>query len=344
MGDTVKKATVLVTGGAGYIGSHTVVELLDQGYDVIIVDNFSNSKPEVLRRIREITGKDFLFYKKDLLDKDGLEEVFEKHRIDAVIHFAGLKAVGESVAKPMEYYHNNLTGTLNLCSLMQKHNIKRMVFSSSATVYGVNNKAPFTEDMPLSAINPYGWTKFMIEQILRDIYVADNSWSTILLRYFNPIGAHESGRIGEDPNGIPNNLMPYITQVAVGKLEYLKVFGDDYDTHDGTGVRDYIHVVDLAKGHISALEKVLTSAGIDAVNLGTGEGYSVLDVVKSFENANGIKIPYKVTGRRPGDIDICFADTSKALRVLDWKAEKTLEDMCRDSWNWQKNNPDGYGE
>lgn len=342
--NTDKKATILVTGGAGYIGSHTVVELLDQDYEVIIVDNFSNSKPEVLKRIREITGKDFLFYQADLLEKAGLEEVFKKHPIEAVVHFAGLKAVGESVSIPIQYYYNNLTGTLNLCGLMQKYNVKRMVFSSSATVYGLNNKAPFTEDMPLSATNPYGWTKFMIEQILRDIYVSDNSWSTILLRYFNPIGAHESGRIGEDPSGIPNNLMPYITQVAVGKREHLNVFGNDYDTHDGTGVRDYIHVVDLAKGHICALEKVMKGTGIDAVNLGTGVGYSVFDVVKSFEKANGIKIPYKITGRRPGDIATCFADPSKALKVLGWKAERNLEDMCRDSWNWQKNNPDGYGE
>lgn len=344
MRNTANKPTVLVTGGAGYIGSHTVVELLDQDYGVIIVDNFSNSKPEVLKRIREITGKDFLFYQVDLLDKEALEEVFKKHPIDAVIHFAGLKAVGESVSIPIRYYHNNLTGTLNLCDLMQKYNVKRMVFSSSATVYGLHNKAPFTEDMPLSATNPYGWTKFMIEQILRDIYISDNSWSTILLRYFNPIGAHESGRIGEDPNGTPNNLMPYITQVAVGKRDHLNVFGNDYDTHDGTGVRDYIHVVDLAKGHIKALEKVMTGTGIDAINLGTGIGYSVLDVVKSFEKANGVKIPYKIVGRRPGDIATCFADPSKALKVLGWKAEKSLEDMCRDSWNWQKNNPDGYGK
>lgn len=344
MRNTANKPTVLVTGGAGYIGSHTVVELLDQDYGVIIVDNFSNSKPEVLKRIREITGKDFLFYQVDLLDKEALEEVFKKHPIDAVIHFAGLKAVGESVSIPIRYYHNNLTGTLNLCDLMQKYNVKRMVFSSSATVYGLHNKAPFTEDMPLSATNPYGWTKFMIEQILRDIYISDNSWSTILLRYFNPIGAHESGRIGEDPNGTPNNLMPYITQVAVGKRDHLNVFGNDYDTHDGTGVRDYIHVVDLAKGHIKALEKVMTGTGIDAINLGTGIGYSVLDVVKSFEKANGVKIPYKIVGRRPGDIATCFADPRKALKVLGWKAEKSLEDMCRDSWNWQKNNPDGYGK
>lgn len=344
MNNTANKPIVLVTGGTGYIGSHTVVELLDQDYSVIIVDNFSNSKPEVLNRIREITGKDFLFYKVDLVNKEALEEVFKKHHIDAVIHFAGLKAVGESVSIPIQYYYNNLTGTLNLCDLMQKYDAKRMVFSSSATVYGLNNKAPFTEDMPLSATNPYGWTKFMIEQILRDIYVADNSWSTILLRYFNPIGAHESGRIGEDPSGIPNNLMPYITQVAVGKREYLNVFGNDYDTHDGTGVRDYIHVVDLAKGHIKALEKVMTSTGVDAINLGTGVGYSVLDVVKSFEKANGVKIPYKITGRRPGDIGTCFADPSKALKVLGWKAEKSLEDMCRDAWNWQKNNPNGYGD
>lgn len=344
MSNTSKKPTILVTGGAGYIGSHTVVELLDNDYDVIIVDNFSNSKLEVLRRIREITGKDFAFYQVDLLDKANLEEIFKKHQLDAVIHFAGLKAVGESVSAPIRYYHNNLTGTLNLCDLMHKYNVKRMVFSSSATVYGLHNQSPFTEDMPLSATNPYGWTKFMIEQILRDIYVSDNSWSTILLRYFNPLGAHESGRIGEDPNGVPNNLMPYITQVAVGKREYLNVYGNDYDTHDGTGVRDYIHVVDLAKGHISALKKVLKGTGIDAVNLGTGVGYSVLDVVKSFEKANGIKIPYRIADRRPGDIATCFADPKKAINILGWKAEKSLDDMCRDSWNWQKNNPEGYGE
>jgi len=333
---------ILVTGGAGYIGSHTVVELLDAGYEVVVVDNLSNSKPEALRRVKEITGKDFKFYKIDLLDKDKLEQVFKENKLEAVIHFAGLKAVGESVSIPLRYYYNNITGTLILCELMEKYDVKKMVFSSSATVYGMNNKSPLTEDMPLSATNPYGRTKLMIEQILGDVFVADNSWSIALLRYFNPIGAHESGRIGEDPNGIPNNLMPYITQVAVGKREKLRVYGNDYDTHDGTGVRDYIHVVDLARGHLKALEKVMETKGVEAYNLGTGVGYSVLDVVNNFEKATGQKVPYEIVGRRPGDVAVCYADPSKAEKMLGWKAEKTLEDMCRDSWNWQKNNPAGY--
>ncbi|QUH29966.1 UDP-glucose 4-epimerase GalE [Vallitalea guaymasensis] len=333
---------ILVTGGAGYIGSHTVVQLLEEGYGVIIVDNFSNSKPESLKRIKEITGKDFKFYEVDLLDREALDKVFVDNEIDAVIHFAGLKAVGESVSIPMKYYHNNITGTLVLCELMKKHNVKNMVFSSSATVYGMNNVSPLTEDLPLSTTNPYGSTKLMIEQILRDIYVSDNTWSIALLRYFNPIGAHISGRIGEDPNGIPNNLMPYITQVAIGKREELSVFGNDYDTHDGTGVRDYIHVVDLASGHLKAVNKVMGMKGIEAYNLGTGTGYSVLDVINNFEKATDVKVPYKIIERRPGDIGTCYADASKAYKELGWKAEKNLEDMCRDSWCWQSNNPNGY--
>lgn len=333
---------ILVTGGAGYIGSHTCVELLNAGDEVIVVDNLVNSKMESLKRVEEITGKKLKFYQVDLLDQDQLESVFKENEIDAVIHFAGLKAVGESVSIPLQYYHNNITGTLILCEVMQKYGVKKLVFSSSATVYGMNNVSPLTEDLPLSTTNPYGSTKMMIEYILRDLYASDKDWSIALLRYFNPIGAHESGKIGEDPNGIPNNLMPYITQVAVGKLEKLTIYGDDYDTPDGTGVRDYIHVVDLAKGHIKALEKIDTDTGIDAYNLGTGIGYSVLDVVNSFENATGIKIPYTIAARRPGDIAVCFADASKALDVLDWKAEYSLEEMCRDSWKWQVSNPQGY--
>ncbi|MDN5277780.1 MAG: UDP-glucose 4-epimerase [Clostridiales bacterium] len=334
--------SILVTGGAGYIGSHTCVELLNAGYDIVVVDNFSNSKPEALRRVKEITGKDFKVYAVDLLDRDGLDKVFSENDIQAVIHFAGLKAVGESVAIPLKYYYNNITGTIILCEVMQKHGVKKIVFSSSATVYGKPKSVPIKEDFPLCPTNPYGRTKYMIEEILRDVYVADNEWGIILLRYFNPIGAHESGRIGEDPNGIPNNLMPYITQVAVGKREKLYVFGNDYDTHDGTGVRDYIHVVDLARGHLKALEKAIKDNGVEVYNLGTGVGYSVLDVVKTFERVNGVKIPYVITGRRPGDVDKCYADPTKAHKELGWKAEKNLEDMCRDSWNWQKNNPNGY--
>lgn len=333
---------ILVTGGAGYIGSHTTVELLNAGHEVVIVDNFSNSKPEVLNRIKEITGKSFSFYEVDVLNKTDLEAVFKLHDIEAVIHFAGYKAVGESVSEPLKYYHNNLTSTFVLAELMETYKVKKMVFSSSATVYGMNNISPLTEDLPLSTTNPYGTTKMMIEQILQDVYASDPSWSIALLRYFNPIGAHESGRIGEDPTGIPNNLMPYITQVAVGKRDQLSVFGGDYDTTDGTGVRDYIHVVDLAKGHLKAVEKILSSEGIEAYNLGTGIGYSVLDVVTNFEKATGKKVPYAIIDRRPGDIATCYSDASKSATELGWKAEHTLEDMCRDSWKWQENNPNGY--
>ena len=335
---------ILVTGGAGYIGSHTVVQLLENNQEVVIVDDFSNSDPVVLERIKELTGKDFTFYELNLLEKEKLQDVFEKHAIEAVIHFAGFKAVGESVAEPLMYYHNNITGTLVLLEVMKEFDVKKVVFSSSATVYGMDNEAPFTEDMPTSATNPYGQTKVFIEHILSDMYVADPKWSIILLRYFNPIGAHESGRIGEDPNDIPNNLMPYITQVAVGKLDQLAVFGDDYETHDGTGVRDYIHVIDLAQGHLSALDYALSHTGVEAVNLGTGEGYSVLDVVNAFQTANDVEIPYKIVERRPGDIAIGYADANKAKEVLGWEAKYSLEDMCRTSWNWQKNNPNGYAK
>lgn len=335
---------VLVTGGAGYIGSHTVVELLKANYEVVIVDNYSNSKPEVLNRIKTITGKDFTFYEADLLDKPALEEIFKKEAIDSVIHFAGYKAVGESVAKPVEYYHNNITGTLILLEVMKEHGVKNIVFSSSATVYGMNNPSPLTEELPTSATNPYGYTKVMIEQILRDVNVSDEEWNIALLRYFNPIGAHESGLIGEDPSGVPNNLMPYITQVAVGKLPELSIFGDDYDTHDGTGVRDYIHVVDLALGHLKALESFGNYKGVGTYNLGTGIGYSVLDLVKNFQKANDIVIPYKLVERRPGDVATCYADATRANEILGWNAKKDLADMCRDSWNWQSNNPNGYGE
>lgn len=335
---------ILVTGGAGYIGSHTVVQLLENNQEVVIVDDFSNSDPVVLERIKELTGKDFTFYELNLLEKEKIQDVFEKHAIEAVIHFAGFKAVGESVAEPLMYYHNNITGTLVLLEVMKEFDVKKIVFSSSATVYGMDNEAPFTEDMPTSATNPYGQTKVFIEHILSDMYVADPKWSVILLRYFNPIGAHESGRIGEDPNDIPNNLMPYITQVAVGKLDQLAVFGDDYETHDGTGVRDYIHVIDLAQGHLSALDYALSHTGVEAVNLGTGEGYSVLDVVNAFQTANDVEIPYKIVERRPGDIAIGYADANKAKEVLGWEAKYSLEDMCRTSWNWQKNNPNGYAK
>lgn len=332
---------ILVTGGAGYIGSHTCVELLDAGYEVVIVDNFSNAKPEVLDRIKKITGKAFSFYEVDLLDEPNLEKVFAAHQIDAVIHFAGLKAVGESVSIPLKYYHNNITGTLILCEVMARHNVKKIVFSSSATVYGDPACVPIKEDFPLSTTNPYGSTKLMIEDILRDVYAADHEWSISLLRYFNPIGSHKSGLIGEDPNGIPNNLMPYIAKVAIGKLEVLSVFGDDYDTHDGTGVRDYIHVVDLSLGHIKALERIMATTGVDAYNLGTGIGYSVLDVVHSFEKASGQKINYKIAPRRPGDIAKCYADPKKANEELNWVAERGIEEMCFDSWNFIQKNPDG---
>ncbi|MFC6465148.1 UDP-glucose 4-epimerase GalE [Marinilactibacillus sp. GCM10026970] len=334
---------ILVTGGAGYIGSHTVIELLNENHEVVIVDDFSNSKPEVLNRIKELSGKDFVFHEADVSDKQALAKIFEQHDLEAVIHFAGYKAVGESVAEPLKYYHNNLLSSIVLMELMNEYNVKNIVFSSSATVYGMNNQAPFTEDMPLSTTNPYGTTKLFIEQFIQDQVAADPSWSAALLRYFNPIGAHESGRIGEDPNDIPNNLMPYITQVAVGKREKLAVFGNDYDTEDGTGVRDYIHVKDLAKGHIRAVESVLESiGGAEAYNLGTGVGYSVLDVVKAFETANDVEVPYEIVDRRPGDIATSYADSKKAHEKLNWAAELGLEDMCRDSWNWQKNNPNGY--
>jgi len=335
---------ILVTGGAGFIGSHTCVELLDAGYEIVVLDNLKNSHETAINRIKEITGKDFAFYPVDMLNREAVEAVFTENTIDAVIHFAGLKAVGESVSQPLRYYHNNITGTLILCEVMQKFGVKKMVFSSSATVYGMSNQVPFTEDMPLSATNPYGWTKVMIEQILRDVYAADNEWAISMLRYFNPVGAHPSGKIGEDPNGIPNNLMPFITQVAVGKLKELRVFGNDYPTKDGTGVRDYIHVVDLAKGHIKALEKILKGQGVSAYNLGTGTGYSVLDMVNAFEKATGQAVPYKIVDRRPGDIAASFADPSRAEKELNWKAEKTLEDMCRDAWRWQSQNPNGYNK
>lgn len=335
-------AKILVTGGAGFIGSHTCVELLEAGYEVVIVDNFSNSKPEALNRIKKITGKDFGFYEADLLDLAAVEKIFEENKIDAVIHFAGLKAVGESVQKPVEYYHNNITGTLMLIKAMRKYGCKKIVFSSSATVYGPVNKAPYTEDMPTSATNPYGYTKVMIEQILRDVYVSDNDWSVSLLRYFNPIGAHKSGLIGEDPNGIPNNLLPYICQVAVGKLEKLGVFGDDYDTPDGTGVRDYIHVVDLAVGHVKALKKLEEKPEVRVYNLGTGHGYSVLDVVHAFEKACGHEVKYQIKPRRAGDIAMCYCDPTKAKEELGWEAQYGIEEMCQDSWRWQSQNPDGY--
>lgn len=318
------------------------MELLEAGYEIVVVDNFVNSKPAVLKRIEEITGRRFRFYKVDIRDREGLRKVFDENKIGAVVHFAGLKAVGESVAYPLAYYHNNVAGTIVLCQVMQEYGVKKMVFSSSATVYGHPDKVPIKEDFPLKPVNPYGRTKFMIEEILKDVYEADNTWGISLLRYFNPVGAHPSGRIGEDPNGIPNNLMPYITQVAVGKREKLNVFGGDYPTPDGTGVRDYIHVVDLAKGHLLALEKVIRERGVSVYNLGTGRGYSVLEVVKAFAKVNGIKIPYVITDRRPGDIAVCYADTEKAYRELGFKAERNLEDMCRDAWNWQKRNPEGY--
>ena len=334
-------STILVTGGAGFIGSHTCVELLTEGYDIIVLDNFCNSKPEALNRIKKITGRDFKFYETDLLDYEGTEKVFAENNIDAVIHFAGLKAVGESCAKPVEYYHNNISGTINLIRAMKEHGCKRMVFSSSATVYGMNNPIPYIETYPTSATNPYGYTKVMIEQILKDTSAAAPEWSVSLLRYFNPIGAHESGLIGENPNGIPNNLMPYVAQVAVGKLECLSVFGDDYDTVDGTGVRDYIHVVDLARGHLCAVKYVLEHTGTEAVNLGTGKGTSVLELVHAFEKASGKTVKYKIVGRRAGDIAEFYANTDKAKEMFGWKAEYGIEKMCEDSWNFTKNNPNG---
>ncbi len=334
---------VLVTGGAGFIGSHTVVELQNAGYDVMVIDNLANSSEKSLERVEAITGKKVPFYKVDILDREGLNEVFEKENIDSCIHFAGLKAVGESVQKPWEYYQNNIAGTLTLVDVMRSHGVKNIIFSSSATVYGDPAQIPITEQCPKGqCTNPYGWTKSMLEQILSDIQKADNEWNVILLRYFNPIGAHKSGTIGENPNGIPNNLMPYITQVAVGKLKELGVFGNDYDTPDGTGVRDYIHVVDLALGHVKALKKIEENAGLKIYNLGTGHGYSVLDIVKNFEDATGVAIPYSIKERRPGDIAACYADASLAHDELGWDAQYGIKEMCEDSWRWQSTNPNGY--
>ena len=334
---------ILVTGGAGFIGSHTCVELLNAGYQVVVVDNLSNSSEESIRRVERITGKKISFYQEDILDREALGKIFDQEPISSVIHFAGLKAVGESVAKPLEYYYNNIAGTLILCDIMRAHGVKNIVFSSSATVYGDPAVIPITEECPKGEItNPYGRTKSMLEQILTDLHTADPEWNVILLRYFNPIGAHKSGLIGEDPKGIPNNLVPYITQVAVGKLDYLGVFGDDYETHDGTGVRDYIHVADLAAGHVKAVEKLEDQEGVSIYNLGTGTGYSVLELVKAFEKVVGHPIPYKILPRRPGDIAVCYSDASKAEKELGWRAERGLDEMCEDSWRWQSDNPDGY--
>ena len=334
---------VLVTGGAGYIGSHTCVELLNAGEDIIVIDNFYNSKPKAIEAIKEITGRDFRFYENDCCDREALDRIFRENFITEVIHFAGYKAVGESVEKPIEYYRNNLDTTLTLLEVMRAHGVKKIVFSSSATVYGVPETVPLRETMPTKGCtNPYGWTKYMIEQILRDVNVAYPDMSCVLLRYFNPVGAHESGRIGEDPHGIPNNLMPYISQVAVGKLKQLSVFGDDYPTHDGTGVRDYIHVVDLAKGHVCAIEYASKHTGAEVINLGTGVGYSVLDMVKAFEKATGRTVPYVIAPRRAGDVAECYSDPAKAKELLGWTAEHDLVDMCKDSWRWQSENPNGY--
>jgi len=333
---------VFVTGGAGYIGSHTVLELLTAGHDVIVIDNLSNSSYEAIKRVERITSKEVTFYEEDLLNKQAVQNIFKEQEIDSVIHFAGYKAVGESVAKPLMYYNNNITSTLILCEVMKEFGVHNMVFSSSATVYGDPETVPITEDFPLSATNPYGRTKLFIEYILKDLHVSDTSWNISLLRYFNPVGAHESGLIGEDPNDIPNNLMPYISQVAVGKLEKLSVFGGDYPTADGTGIRDYIHVVDLALGHLKALEKLESNPGLIVHNLGTGKGSSVLDMVKAFENASGKKVPYEITDRRPGDIAECYADPTKAEKELNWKAERNITQMCEDTWRWQSQNPNGY--
>lgn len=336
---------ILVTGGAGYIGSHTCVELLNEGYDVVIVDNLYNSSKKAEDRIEKITGKNVTFYEADVLDKKELNHIFDEEDIDAVIHFAGLKAVGESVHKPLEYYHNNITGTLNLCDAMRSHDVKKIIFSSSATVYGDPAQIPITEECPKGTpTNPYGWTKWMLEQILTDIHTADPEWKVILLRYFNPIGAHKSGLIGEDPKGIPNNLIPYVAQVAIGKLKSVGVFGDDYDTPDGTGVRDYIHVVDLAKGHVKAIEKLKDQEEVGIYNLGTGKGYSVLQVIRAFEKACGHEIPYEIKPRRAGDIATCYSACDKAKEDLGWEAEYDIEQMCADSWNWQTKNPNGYNE
>ena len=335
---------ILVTGGAGYIGTHTLVELLDRGHDVVVVDNYVNSHPESLDRVREITGKTFPFYEANVCDEAALDRIFDENKVDCVIHFAGLKAVGESCAKPLMYYRNNLDGMLSLISSMRKHDVKRIVFSSSATVYRSDAGMPVDEESPLGCINPYGWTKFMGEEILRDVAKAEPDWSVVLLRYFNPIGAHESGKIGEDPNGIPNNLMPYITQTALGRLKELHVFGNDYPTPDGTGVRDYIHVVDLAEGHVAAIEYARDHTGCEAFNLGTGEGYSVLDIVHAFERVNHIKVPYEIAPRRAGDPPTVYAKVGKAETMLHWKARRTLDQMCADSWRWQTQNPHGYAK
>ncbi len=333
---------VLVTGGAGYIGSHTCLELLGAGYEIIVVDNLCNSREESMKRVQEITGKKLIFHKIDLLDEQGLDNIFKESSIDAVIHFAGLKAVGESVAMPLHYYHNNVTGSLNLCAAMLKYGVTKLVFSSSATVYGDPHTVPITEDFPVSPTNPYGRSKLMVEEICRDLYAADSSWSIALLRYFNPVGAHQSGRIGEDPNDIPNNLFPFISQVAVGRRAELAVFGDDYPTYDGTGVRDYIHVLDLAIGHLKALERLDEHSGTHIYNLGTGRGYSVLEIVKAFEKASGKQVRYQIAPRRPGDIATCYADPAKAGQELNWSAKIELKQMCDDAWRWQSNNPKGY--
>ncbi len=333
---------ILVTGGAGYIGSHTCVELLNAGHEIVVVDNLSNSSPKSIEAVKEITGKDFPFYVCDILDREMLTKVFDENKIDSVIHFAGLKAVGESVQKPLEYYHNNMTGTFVLLDVMREHGVYNIVFSSSATVYGSPKTVPIKEDFPLSTTNPYGSTKLMLERVLSDMYVSDNRFSVVLLRYFNPIGAHESGKIGEDPKGIPNNLLPYVAQVAVGRLEKVNVFGNEYPTKDGTGVRDYIHVVDLALGHLKAVEKKSNDPGVHIYNLGTGNGYSVLEIVKAFGEACGKDIPFVIAPPRPGDIAICYADASKAEKELGWKAERGIEKMCADSWNWQSKNPNGF--
>ncbi len=335
---------ILVTGGAGYIGSHTCVELLNAGYEVVVVDNLCNSSEKSLDRVREITGKDLTFYKADLLDEAAMEEIFSKEQIESVIHFAGLKAVGESVAKPLEYYHNNLTGTFILCDVMRKHGVKNIVFSSSATVYGNPKTVPIREDFPLSVTNPYGRTKLILEEVLTDLHTADPEWNIVLLRYFNPIGAHKSGKIGENPKGIPNNLIPYVAQGAIGKLEKVNVFGKDHDTPDGTGVRDYIHVVDLAIGHVKSIEKLREKPGVVVYNLGTGNGYSVLDIIHNFEKACGKEIPYVIAPRRPGDIATCYADPTKAYNELGWKATRELGEMCEDTWRWQQQNPNGYDD
>lgn len=337
---------ILVTGGAGFIGSHTCVELLNAGYEIVVVDNYYNSNPKSLERVKELTGKDFKSYECDIRDSEGMDKIFKENKIDAVIHFAGLKAVGESCQKPIEYYDNNIGGTLKLCDVMRNNGCKNIVFSSSATVYGMKNVSPLKETMKTGGTtNPYGTTKYMIEIILEDIYKSDDEWNVTLLRYFNPIGAHESGRIGENPSGIPNNLMPYITQVAIGKRPFLSVYGNDYDTPDGTCIRDYIHVVDLADGHVKAVNNILDGKkGVQIFNLGTGKGYSVLDIVKAFSKAYGKELPYKIAPRRPGDLAVCFSDPSKAKEVLGWEAKRGIDDMCRDSWNWQSKNPNGYDD